>query len=108
MTKKKILIEPISELISEEPKQTEDMPETPIEQQSEEKTESNQKPSKNKMITCQHCNKKMLEKTFKYYHSLKCSPSTEQKNETPLVEFGFNRNINGKTSKYDNLFSHAF
>ena len=28
-----------------------------------------------RMITCVNCGKELLEKTFKYYHQLKCKPS---------------------------------
>ena len=31
-----------------------------------------------RMITCSNCGKELLEKTFKYYHQLKCKPSSDQ------------------------------
>ena len=28
-----------------------------------------------KMVSCPNCNKEMLQKTYRYYHSLKCKPT---------------------------------
>ena len=36
-----------------------------------------------KLVSCPNCNKEMLNKTYKYYHSLKCKPS--QPETTPVV-----------------------
>ena len=30
-----------------------------------------------KMVSCPNCSKEMLQKTFRYYHSLKCKPQQE-------------------------------
>ena len=38
---------------------------------------------KEPLITCPNCSKEMLMKTFKYYHSLKCKPESEEV-ELPL------------------------
>ena len=54
---------------------------------------------KGKMINCINCDKQMLEKTFKYYHQLKCKPKEseeqakkiEAKPENFTVDFGFQR-----------------
>ena len=55
--------------------------------------------TKGKMINCINCDKKLLEKTFKYYHQLKCKPkesveqakNIEAKPENFTVDFGFQR-----------------
>ena len=70
--------------------------------------------AKGKMINCINCDKKMLEKTFKYYHQLKCKPkeSVEQakkieaKPENFTVDFGFQRKTQ-QHAKYTALFSKA-
>ena len=31
-----------------------------------------------KMVSCPNCSKEMLQKTFRYYHSLKCKPNQEE------------------------------
>ena len=69
---------------------------------------------KSKMINCINCDQKMLEKTFKYYHQLKCKPqeSVEQakkieaKPENFTVDFGFQRKTQ-QHAKYTALFSKA-
>ncbi len=66
----------------------------------------------------------MLEKTFKYYHSLKCHPPTQtktqevrqsqppqSKHETQahhVVEFGISNRMQLQRDKYSNLFSKVF
>ena len=69
---------------------------------------------KGKMINCINCDKQMLEKTFKYYHQLKCKPkeSVEQakkieaKPDFFTVDFGFQRKTQ-QHAKYTALFSKA-
>ena len=59
-------IEPQDEAVKEEIEEDES-PKTP---------EIESKPIKQqKMVSCPHCNKEMLQKTFRYYHSLKCKPT---------------------------------
>lgn len=126
MTKKKIQTEP---LVAEEPS---DLPPNEVKEDSTEE-EHVEKPveetklgtsRKTKSITCPNCKKTMLEKTFKYYHSLKCHPEptntkpTEVKQPLPLqqsaetearhiVEFGFGQRMQARKDKYTNLFSNA-
>lgn len=116
MTKKKIKIEPLEAL--EDVKNEETIESTseepPIKIETSEKSVI--KPKKtDKTITCQHCNKVMLEKTYKYYHSLKCNPVSATappvayKDETPhTVKFDFTRRLETKKAKYSNLISQAF
>jgi len=68
-----------------------------------------------KMTTCTNCNKELLEKTFKYYHQLKCKPKEpantqptkpEAKPETISVDFNFHRRAQ-KQERYTSLFSNA-
>ena len=44
--------------------------------------EAQPKPTKKtppqKMVSCPNCGKEMLQKTFRYYHSLKCKPNQEE------------------------------
>ena len=74
-----------------------------------------------RMTTCVNCNKEMLEKTFKYYHQLKCLPKEkeapnpppskpEAKPERISVDFNFNRRAQQqqKQERYTNLMANAF
>jgi hypothetical protein len=106
MVRKKVeVVEPVAENIKEikeEPKE-ENIEEPPI-QKHEAKKES----KKGKIITCEHCGKAMLEKTFKYYHTLKCGPAASKAEPpNPEVVFDFTRKVEGRTSRYGNLFSKA-
>lgn len=76
--------------------------------------EKQRKPGR--MTTCTNCNKELLEKTFKYYHQLKCKPKepaytppkkSEPKPETIRVDFDFNRRAQQKQERYTNLFTRA-
>ena len=72
---------------------------------------------KGKMITCATCGKELLEKTFKYYHQLKCKPkeyaSQQQLVQPPMkadsitVDFGFQRRAKLQ-ERYANLMARAF
>lgn len=104
----------ISIVESTEPQESE-APATEPEAQDTKIVESDDKPKepqlapskKGKMITCQLCNKTMLEKTFKYYHHLKCRPNEPTNEAKHVVEFTYGRQVQGKTSRYGNLFSKA-
>ena len=70
-----------------------------------------------KTITCPNCNKEMLQKTFKYYHSIKCKPHQVEEPPTPArpekieVSFGVGRQIGRQAAKTENsqrLISKAF
>ena len=113
MVKKKIPTEPLA---------LEDPPEVKEESTEEQATKKPveeaklQKPRTTKTITCPNCDKSMLEKTFKYYHSLKCHPQAQPKEtQAPhthaeaahTVEFGFGRRIQARKERYSNLFSRA-
>ena len=112
MTKKKIQTEPLTtaaeppaviETASPEEAQTN----SPIEEEAVE--ESSPTKTKKKTVTCPHCKKSMLEKTFKYYHSLKCYPAAQtkyQQEATNIIEFAIGRR-EAKQNKYSNLFSRA-
>ena len=76
------------------------------------------KPPKSvKLTTCQNCGKELLEKTFKYYHQLKCKPKGYEQQEPPktteikpdniIVDFGFQRRAI-KQSKFTSLIARAF
>jgi phage FluMu protein Com len=76
--------------------------------------EKQRKPGR--MTTCTNCNKELLEKTFKYYHQLKCKPkesankpssNPEPRPETIRVDFDFNRRAQQKQERYTNLFTRA-
>ena len=66
-----------------------------------------------RMATCKNCGKEMLEKTFKYYHQLKCQqaeqkPQTTKPKTTPediTVDFAFQRRV--KQDKYASLLTKA-
>ena len=73
-----------------------------------------------RMITCGNCGKELLEKTYKYYHQLKCKPSVDQtvtpeikSKETPryennTVEFTYRRRTPHRQDKYASLIAKAF
>ena len=88
----------------------------------QEETESDnevQEPQKTKktppqkMVTCPNCNKEMLSKTFRYYHSLKCKPTQTEpapvaaKPENIEVTFDVGRQTT-KGEKIQRLISRAF
>ena len=95
--------------IRKKPEPKEEIPPPPPEPTSETK--------KGKMITCATCGKELLEKTFKYYHQLKCKPkeyaSQQQLVQPPIktdsitVDFGFQRRAKLQ-ERYTNLMARAF
>ena len=97
-------IEPQDEAVKEEIEEDES-PKTP---------EIESKPIKQqKMVSCPHCNKEMLQKTFRYYHSLKCKPTepepTIAKPKPDKIEVSFD--VSRKRVKNENiqrLISRAF
>ena len=97
-------IEPQDETVKEEIEEDES-PKTP---------EIEAKPLKQqKMISCPNCNKEMLNKTYKYYHSIKCKPLEKEptiaipRPEKIEVSFGAGRNII-KNERIKRLISTAF
>jgi hypothetical protein len=69
-----------------------------------------------KLITCTNCGKELLEKTFKYYHQLKCKPKETShqhpvlpfiKSDSITVDFGFQRRQQ-KQERFTNLIANAF
>ena len=77
-----------------------------------------QQPKMGRMTTCTNCGKEMLEKTFRYYHQLKCKPKestpieqhkqAEHRPESIIVDFNFRNRSDVKQSKNSNLFTKAF
>ena len=75
-----------------------------------------------RMTTCVNCGKELLEKTYKYYHQLKCKPSiplggtvqpetkTKEitKYENTTVDFDYRRSTPQRPVKYASLISRAF
>ena len=68
-----------------------------------------------KMIKCNICGKELLEKTFKYYHKMKCAPKETIKAATittkpDIIDVGFNfqRRVQIKQDRFANLFTKAF
>ena len=78
-----------------------------------EKPEKQQ--AKGKIVNCIHCGKVLLEKTFKYYHQLKCKPKEESEPvkkmevtpETLTVDFGFRRKSKNQ-GRFTTLFAKTF
>ena len=66
-----------------------------------------------KLVSCPNCNKEMLQKTFKYYHNLKCKPAEPEtipvvvKPEKIEVSFGIGTPIR-KNENIQRLMSRAF
>ena len=97
-------------------KKQEPKPEPPSEPPPPPPTQT--KPLKNvKLTTCQNCGKELLEKTYKYYHQLKCKSKepvsqpplkqTETKPESITVDFGFQRRAI-KQDRFSTLMARAF
>ena len=94
------------------PKRVRKRPEPPTEPPPPQPTPE---PKKGKMITCNHCGKQILEKTFKYYHQLKCKPrestpppvNPQARPESIVVDFGFQRRAKLQ-ERYANLVARAF
>ena len=73
-----------------------------------------------RMITCVNCGKELLEKTFKYYHQLKCKPSVDltvqpetktneiTKCENTTVDVDYRRSTPQRLVKYVSILSRAF
>ena len=98
----------------------ETLPEPIIEPPPEKHRQAKQQ----KTVTCVNCGKELLEKTFKYYHQLKCKASEEtapppinniaqpvhtqqSRNIFNTVDFNNYRRA-AKQNKYTSLFSRAF
>jgi len=66
-----------------------------------------------KLVSCPVCNKEMLQKTFRYYHSLKCKPTQVEPTPVPAkpekieVSFGVGRPTT-KSEGIQRLISKAF
>jgi hypothetical protein len=97
-----------------EPKQ-EEQPENPESSEDTEMPEpvTRKQPPK-KMIICPNCNKEMLNKTYKYYNSLKCKPKEEEepipqppRPEKIEVSFNVGRRV-AQNEKIKRLISQAF
>ena len=94
------------------PKRVRKRPEPPTEPPPPQPTPE---PKTGKMITCNHCGKQILEKTFKYYHQLKCKPrestpppvNPQARPESIIVDFGFQRRAKLQ-ERYANLMARAF
>ena len=52
--------------------------EAPIDEAQIEPKPKRQSKKQQEYVSCPHCNKSMLLKTFKYYHSYKCKPEVPQ------------------------------
>ena len=100
------------EIPAPKPKRVRKRPEPPTEPPPPQPTPE---PKKGKMITCNHCGKQILEKTFKYYHQLKCKPrestpppvKPQARPESIVVDFGFQRRAKLQ-ERYANLMAKAF
>jgi phage FluMu protein Com len=99
-------------------------PEPLIEPLIEPPPEKHKQTKQQRTVTCINCGKELLEKTFKYYHQLKCKASEEtvapainnitqpiqtqqSRNIFNTVDFNNNRRA-AKQNKYTTLFSRAF
>ena len=113
---------PVKEL---EPPIIETQPEPIIETPPEPVQAIKQRQTKQqRTITCVNCGKERLEKTFRYYHQLKCKASEETEaptinNRTQPIQTQQSRNIfntvdfnnnrrEAKQNKYTSLFLRAF
>ena len=101
-----------SESEDEEPPIEETQPEEPPTPDPKRQAQKQQE-----YVACPQCNKSMLLKTFKYYHSYKCKPETTQptlvkKQAAPeKIEVSFNEGFSRKDQRNDSikiLISRAF
>jgi hypothetical protein len=102
--------EPVQNEIAKDESSSEGEPPEPIQ---EVKANSSKKAPQQKMVSCPNCGKEMLQKTFRYYHSLKCKPQQEEpatvappRPETIEVSFDGRRSNN--VGKFQSLLSKAF
>ena len=102
----KVKIQNIEEEIKEESESDNEAPEQV--QEIETKTTPKQK-----MTSCPNCGKEMLQKTYRYYHSLKCKPHEKEvpqaipKPEKIEVSFNIGRRA-AKNETIKRLISRAF
>ena len=75
---------------------------------------ASKKTPQQKMVSCPNCGKEMLQKTFRYYHSLKCKPHQEEpapvappKPDKIEVSFDVVRKVDS-TGNIQRLISRAF
>ena len=61
--------------------------EAPIDEAQIEPTPKRQSKKQQEYVACPQCNKSMLLKTFKYYHSYKCRPAAPQPTVAKQVAF---------------------
>ena len=94
--------------VNEESASDNEVKEEIIEPQTAKKT------PQQKMVSCPNCGKEMLQKTFRYYHSLKCKPHQEEpaptvppKPDKIEVNFDVVRKV-GNTGNIQRLISRAF
>jgi hypothetical protein len=104
------------EIVPVKPKRTRKKQETPP--PPPPTPEEAQPIKKGKVISCNICGKELLEKTFKYYHQLKCKPKEQVQQqpvpvpepirpETFVANFDFPRRM-ARSEKYVSLISKAF
>ena len=83
------------------------------EEKEEEKEVETKTTPKQKMTSCPNCGKEMLQKTYRYYHSLKCKPQEKEapqvipKPEKIEVSFNIGRRA-AKNETIKRLISRAF
>jgi len=106
MTKKKVVVEAEASEPSEQ--NEEESNEEPVKEQVKPK-----RGKAEKTVQCPNCSKTMLEKTFKYYHGLKCKPQGEVDAQSPalknVVDFDYVRKVDPSrpSGRYTGLFSRA-
>ena len=76
-----------------------------------------QQPKMGRMTTCTNCGKELLEKTFRYYHQLKCKPlettpqeshvKTERTPETITMDYNCKSRGDMKQARHAALFAKA-
>ena len=97
-------IEPVQEEMKEESESDNEQPAQEIETKTT---------PKQKMTSCPNCGKEMLQKTYRYYHSLKCKPQEKEiiqaipKPEKIEVSFNVGRRA-AKNENIKRLISSAF
>jgi len=98
-----------NEIVKEESSSDGEAPE-PIE---EVPARTTKKTPPQKMVSCPSCGKEMLQKTYRYYHSLKCKPQQEE--PAPVapprpekIEVSFDGRRNNHSGNIQRLISKAF
>ena len=102
--------EPTQNEIVKEDSSSEGEPPEPVQEVQAKPTK---KTPPQKMVSCPSCGKEMLQKTYRYYHSLKCKPQQEEPAQVApprpeKIEVSFDGRKTTTAGNIQRLISRAF